>query len=448
MLRINKQEQEFRVKNWCKLISLLLIGLSTQGLYYAQWNNVGTVTVSDGWTTHNQIACKSDGTPVIAYTRQNTGFCKIWNNQSWVQLGDELSEWNVGSVYDVQIDKLNRVIVAFEDIVNERVGIIRYSSSEWTQVGTDPLFSGFVSEMAIAIDTANSIWCALITPQGFELHKEVGGMWELQNTTGLPSNFGLIDMTFNNVGQLIMAFTDVNALKGNVVRLNTSNWEFIGGQNYTNGFAQNNRVVVTDNGDIYHGFDLNMIHINKFNTDTQQWSQAILPGFGSNITGIWDMKTDEYNTVFIATSQIASDKARCFRVSGTFWEQLGSTGVSDGVAGYTEIGVANGQLYMIYNDFDLSAAVVKKYDGLLAITENDKGINVYPNPFKDKIMFSLEGDSLFNGNVKIYSIVGELVFDSHLSVDVSTFDLSLPAGSYVVLIQTENGCHVRQIIKQ
>jgi hypothetical protein len=77
-----------------KINLLLVFLLIIKQVAFAQWNYVGTPTISDGWTTNNQIACLADGTPIISYTRQNTAYCKIWNGTDWESLGAELSTVN------------------------------------------------------------------------------------------------------------------------------------------------------------------------------------------------------------------------------------------------------------------------------------------------------------------------------------------------------------------
>jgi hypothetical protein len=429
---------------------LILVGvLFSQLTVFGQWNYVGSPAISDGWTTNNQIACLENGTPVIAYTRQNTAYCKIWNTNEWEALGAELSMVNAGVVYDLQVDALDRVVVGFEDVVAEAPNMVRYNGNDWLPVGLSSLYDGFVSEFVMAIDSNQAVWCALVTPVGFKLFKEVSGDWQLQNTTGLPTNFGLIDITFDKEGYLLMAFTDVNQLKGNVMRLNSGEWEFVGSPNYTSGFAQNNRIKVSNDGVVYHGFDIDQIYLNNYNTVSNSWEQAILPGFGAGITGIWDLKTDHQNNLFLSTSQTAGDKARCFRINDSFWEQLDVTGVSDGVAGYPEVGVNNNQLYFTYNDFDLSAASVKKFSGTLQVDSKESVVHVvsYPNPFDEFVSIQLNCDKVHKANVKVFSMLGEVVGQWEFSGTHFTLNLSIESGVYLLVIQFGDTFVSKSIVK-
>jgi hypothetical protein len=434
---------EILVKSW---LLIVLISCADKEMF-AQWNYLGSSAISDSWSTYNQIDCKINGTPVIAYTSQNTGHCKIWEGTTWMSLGSTLNEWNVGNLYDLQIDESDRVVLSFEDGLTGTPNLIRYDGIGWEQICTNIPHDEFVSELVMAIDSNQLVWCALITPGGFKLLKETNGDWELQNTSGLPGNFGLIDLVFDNDGYLLMAFTDVNELKGNVMRLNNGNWTFVGGQNYTTGFAQNNRIAVSADGTLYHGYDLNVIHLNMFDSSSGEWEQTVPPGFVSNMTGIWDLKSDNQNNVFLSTSQIAGDRARCYRINGSFWEQLGVNGISESVAGYPEIGIGNGQLYAVYNDFDLSAASVKKYDGLLGTAVNEAFVQVFPNPITDRISLHIKGINEGEIIVKIYSIQGELLLESGYSNNTGGIPIHLVAGSYIAVIQTDQGFSAHSLVK-
>lgn len=414
----------------------------------AQWSYIGNQNISDGWTTNNQIVCKSDGSPIIAYTKQGQGFCKIWDGISWEDLGLFLADLNVGTVYDLQIDLTDRIVLSYEDAISGKPSVIRLDSGIWNVVGSNDLHTGFVSELSIAIDNNNSVWSALMTSDGFKLYKEFNGNWELQSTMGIPTNVGIIDLAFDLGGYLLMAFTDVNELKGNVMRLDNSAWSSIGTPNYTTGFAQENRIVVASNGEIYHGFDMGVIHLNKFNTTTQNWDATVPPGLGSNMNGIWDLRADQSNNVYFSTSQIASDRARCFRINDSFWEQLDANGINNASAGYPEIAIANGQLYATYNDFDLSAASVKKFDGSLNLNQNYQTFEVFPNPFDDRIYLNIDGANSSDFTFTVISTLGEVVFHAYGISNEASFDLTIPSGLYIAIIDYGGQRMLKRIVKR
>ncbi len=77
----------------------------------------------------------------------------------------------------------------------------------------------------------------------------------------------------------------------------------------------------------------------------------------------------------------------------------------------------------------------------------DKGINVYPNPARDKIYFEVKGD-LLKANVSVYSIDGKLISFQTLNFQTdNTIDVSgLSPGMYFVQAVTENFYSNQRII--
>lgn len=93
-------------------------------------------------------------------------------------------------------------------------------------------------------------------------------------------------------------------------------------------------------------------------------------------------------------------------------------------------------------------AVIKLKYNLTKTTEseNDVGIEVYPNPVEDelKIKTPLSISPLF----RLYDIAGKLMYQSEIGEHVKTIDMhNLPQGFYILTYQLANKYHTKKIFK-
>lgn len=80
---------------------------------------------------------------------------------------------------------------------------------------------------------------------------------------------------------------------------------------------------------------------------------------------------------------------------------------------------------------------------IVSIDENGvKGMMVYPNPTKDKLMISAEGIE----RITIIDAMGRIMTDNIVNSDNETIDMSrYDAGVYMVRIVTKTGVAVKRI---
>jgi hypothetical protein len=85
---------------------------------------------------------------------------------------------------------------------------------------------------------------------------------------------------------------------------------------------------------------------------------------------------------------------------------------------------------------------------VLGIEDNilNSQIKAYPNPFNDKLY--LNNNTSKKVHVKIYSILGKLIFDKNLNTKTDFINLSdLKSGTYFAAFSTDNSKLVKKIIK-
>ena len=84
--------------------------------------------------------------------------------------------------------------------------------------------------------------------------------------------------------------------------------------------------------------------------------------------------------------------------------------------------------------------------GIADISESS-GIKIFPNPATNE--FKIKSLKLKGGVLKIYNVLGEMVYELLISKEETTIDVSfLNEGIYFVQVKTGNGIYNRKIIKE
>jgi hypothetical protein len=85
--------------------------------------------------------------------------------------------------------------------------------------------------------------------------------------------------------------------------------------------------------------------------------------------------------------------------------------------------------------------------GITAITGNEKAISIYPNPFISSLYITL--DKNIYSSIRIYDVIGSLVYSSEIENDKITIDLSDKAsGIYFITVSGKQGKETKKLIKQ
>jgi Concanavalin A-like lectin/glucanases superfamily/Secretion system C-terminal sorting domain len=86
------------------------------------------------------------------------------------------------------------------------------------------------------------------------------------------------------------------------------------------------------------------------------------------------------------------------------------------------------------------------YSNTVLLTHtNTIGINIYPNPNNGNFTIHIS-DNLQNAQVKIYSILGELVYNTKITGEFTTLNANLKAGLYFVSVENGNQKSMQKII--
>jgi hypothetical protein len=79
----------------------------------------------------------------------------------------------------------------------------------------------------------------------------------------------------------------------------------------------------------------------------------------------------------------------------------------------------------------------------------NKKVNIYPNPFSDKVTIETVYNSATSGLIDIHDFTGEKVFSSDISANQTVFNLDfLPSGIYFVNLLIDDSFQADKLIKQ
>ncbi len=263
----------------------------------------------------------------------------------------------------------------------------------------------------------------LQTQSGFSIVKENGESWIPVSVKGLPGVDRYFDLVFDNENIAFLGYCGMNGMIPNCAKLLNDNWVSVGSAISSTYFATETHLLITKDHQMYMGFLHQDMGFYKYDVQANTWINIETAGLGEYFAGIEDIVSDSNSNIYIS---IWSDRARCFKYSGSGWEQMGSSGISEADAGYPSIAINKDDiLYATYNDWISGKAVVKKYVTTTGIDNVliDDLFNIYPNPVKDHFCIELTGQKFA---VTVSNANGKLVFENtsgfnKIEIDANVF---------------------------
>lgn len=424
------------MKKYTLSLTLILISFSC----IAQWNLVGPAGISNEWTVDNDIKTDTSGSPVIIFFENSIlhkASCLRFNGTQWEQIGKStFDNFAIAYLLDFEIDNKNNYYILYLDS-DYNTSCMRFNGDTWEFVGSPYISTEYSHYKSLAIDTAGIVYVALQSQSGFSIVKENGESWIPVTTAGLTGVDRYFDLIFDNENVAFFSYCGSNGKMPNCAKLLNNNWTPVGSAISSTIFAAKPHLLITKDHHIYTGFEHEEMGFYKFDNQKNTWTNIEIAGLGEYFSGVTDIDSDSNSNIYIS---ILSDRARCFTYTGSSWNQLGNSGISEADAGFPHIAVNKDNiLYATYNDWISSKAVVKKYVPTTDIDNvfQDNNFKLYPNPVKDCFRIELTGQKF---TVSISDTKGQLIFENSNGFDIIEIDANVfGKGMYFVRVRSGNG---------
>jgi len=409
---------------------------------FCQWNSVGPEGISSGWSLNNDIAVDTTGNPVALFYERDlyNAVCLRFNGSEWVNVGNPgIGSFPVSSLCDFIIDNKNNYYLLFKDTPDYKTSCLKFDGTSWNYVGSHYVSDEHTQHQSLAVDNSGAVYVAFYSQSGFKIVKENGGNWQPFTTNGLTSNIAFPDMKFDVNNTAYLAYTDGGTFQANCAKLVNNTWVTSGNSNFSSQAAWYTQLEITQNQDIYVACDDPKISCYRLDSKSNTWIKAGVSGLGGEYNGLVDLISDAFSRIYISTSQVAGDRARCFTFQNPNWLQLDNSGISQSTAGSPAIAFSRyGTLYCTYNDFDLSKAVVKEFNNLNDISEthSDYSVKLFPNPAHNQLHMELPGEK---ADIQFYDMLGNLVYEYKNGFQKIDFNTeAFKKGVYMVKVRSHS----------
>lgn len=424
------------------VLLLLFASVATVGSMRAQWNYVGPAGLSNGWSMYNDIVIDSTGAPVITYYESPMIPSPVlrWDGTQWQQVGASSFSFPA-SAGDNQllVGPDGSINFFFLDNAVYRPSVVRFDGTTWGYVGGMHLYHEMVNQFSMDYDTAGKLVGAFVGSGGFRLLRENGNAWDTIVTTGLPVPLAYPFIRHSPNGELHMAYTDMNTLKVGCMKLVGTQWQQVGAGGISSGFAQYNKLLFGPSGQLCMAYDDGFTMVMQF--DGTAWDTVGVAGLGALTNGLEDLISDANGDLYLSTSRIAGDHARCYKWDGSSWGQVGPAGgINDTTAGFPNIAMGqDGTLYATYNDFEIEKAVVKSYAGAMGLVDLTPGggLQLAPNPGNAE--FRIIGDFPEGGRFEVLDAFGRKILSGQAVSGRAIAMDAIPAGIYWVRMSKPTG---------
>jgi hypothetical protein len=407
----------------------------------AQWIDWGS-PVTRFWSTHNVIALDTNGIVYYACTENQPSsvpkpILKKFDGTSWVSIMFEYDTLNQIEFEEALIDSNNQLNIFYRndrqilDINNNYLYTVKQygckvlKSNGWHDL-TGTWLDADTNQFTLhaCLDRNNNVYGVITTQNNLIIKRWNGLSWTKYSNNGLPPYRYKLRIAYSE-GNTYLALLNTATFSTEVYVYNQNEWIQIGSFNSGNAEV---KLLNTPNNKLYLTYKNKCVQLNK---TTLQW-QDIGPSMENIFGDEYDFRCDEKSNLFVCTSALASQEAKCFYFDGIVWVNIDNR-VSENIAGETRLAVYDNQLYVGYNDFILSKAIVRKHDLNLgtAVLKSSDVFAYYSNQ-----SLWIRNNKMEVLNLEILTIEGIRVFTKQISNDLNAIKLeNLTNGIYLARIK-------------
>lgn len=440
------------------------------------WSYVGSRLFSSGNTVNEiHIQTLSNGTPIVGYAQSSYftpyiggGFVRYYNGTDWVNLGSNPLVTQNPKTVKVAIDNNDNIYAAVD--VSTFIKVFKLSGGAWVEIGniTDA-FSGSYDDFSFKVDGNGTPYVLYrkMSPLAAPACKKYNGTdWvDVGSNNGVIESGAVnatdIDFDENNVPYAAIARSDDSYLayihKYNAA---TDEWAKLHQSPVTGTDVRKVNLEVVSSNEIYVGAIGKYIGIME-----QQRRISIVKYNGSNLIWMDSVATASFYTLNLDMQYHNGSLYRTY--SGTNGENIilekwdETNGWEEIVSGLPGNATYNGERISLafsgnspvvgipeYNgDGNYRASVIG--NGTINGTQNisvqnieaNKPINIYPNPFSDKLTIETNHPT----DITVRSILGQIVFQQKGATQIDTENWS--KGAYIVTVEMNGKTEHLKVIK-
>lgn len=243
---------------------------NSQKLTVMQWSNPnwtyvgGSPGISAGAAFYVKLALDKNDVPYVAYADlgTTTGNVKKFSSGSWSDVGPVFFSGGLSAV-SLALDSNNIPYVAYTEQGSGKASVKKYNSgaNTWDLVGPQYLTGDQARNVVLALDGSDTPYIAFQDyTQGssgnnpISVMKLNSGNWAYVGSAGISANApSFMDMTPDNNGNPLVFFGDKNPNASNnnyasVLKFDGANWNFLGGQFFSDGSAAGGHITLDNNG--------------------------------------------------------------------------------------------------------------------------------------------------------------------------------------------------------
>lgn len=385
-----------KVKSLQKAFSLLSIGLlSTIGVSAQSWTTVGTAGFAasgQGVANWQKLRIDKYNTPYLSYNDEGFGLNNSmgtimkFDGTDWVSVGTPGFTAGFAHHSDFVFGGGDTLYFSYANGTStnmSRAAVMMYDGTTWSSIGTD-LTAGAAQYTSLAYASDGTLYLGMIdiSTNAMVVKKYNGGTsWTDVGSTppgGSTASAAYADMTLDNFDTLYVAYRDNNEAPGKVrvQKFDGTNWQNVGTPLLATTGAGAGPAM-----DIYIAFDeINRPHVSYSHTfmGPPRISVERFNGTTWELLGPAQFSSGQFETSLFSSLALPKEApyvayqhgglglktaVKKFNLITQTWDDVGTPGVSDGVAAHTSIAVdGNGNLYVAYyDDMQGGKTTVKKY---------------------------------------------------------------------------------------
>lgn len=448
------------------LCLLLITNLCSFSANAQIWQQVGPRFFSSGTATiENHHFAVDNGTPYVVYSDHADNYLlkvEKFDGINWVTINFTGLPAIRGAYPSIAIDN-GLVYVAYQDwTANRRNTVLKYDGTAWSYVGSTGFGTAEGRFQSVAIHNGEPYVAFEDSTHSFEatLMTYDGSNWVYVGTPGFSAGYSLGQAYDTNLifegGTPYVSFMSANysgmlpITEAGVMKFDGTAWVPVGTTTNTGPLINGFEPIAFLNGEPYlvHSDDQFSYKLAVQKFDGTNWVPVGNTGFSPGTASYNQIKFHNQTPYVSFVDLGTASKGSVMLFDGTNWVPLG------GALGFTQSSIVslqleidNNTLFVSYIDSNqnINPLSMMSYDivtSLENIQEVNSSFSIAPNPVTNLLNIFTEEQVK---TISVLNLNGQILKRKTTGTSIGVDDL--PAGTYLIEIQTEKGFGYQRFVK-